>query len=506
MKEGMDMKIMICCFGQETNTFSPKRLSYEAFLPDGWCDSENLIQAYEYTRSYLGGAIDACRAEDVEIIPLDSIAIDGGALMTSECFETCMAHLCGQIGKHYREADGLFIAMHGAGSAEGVVDLEAETLRRIRAITGREFPIMSSLDIHCTITPQMLQLSDGLFSIKEFPHTDLAEAAALAVKTLIEAVRNNKRPFMDWCPLPMMLPNTTTSTLEKPMAQVRDYFREYCVQNGLLDATLIQGFSANDQYWAGASVLVVSWDAPCGHANNLARWFWDRKNEFDPHPNDACRALDMAEEYKGEGYVIVNESSDNPGSGCPGDGTHLLRELVKRDVPGSLFMFIVDPETAKQAHKAGIGARIHACIGGKTAPVCGEPVELDVQVVGLADGTFKYVTPQNYGVQVSIGPTARLRHSNVEIVVATECSQSFDDRPLWITGADIEDYRIVCIKSAGHFRAYFQSRAALLVPCEMPGLRSSDLRTYPYKYVRRPIYPLDEITQEEFENAIQQAY
>lgn len=497
------MKLMICCFGQETNTFSPKRLRYNEFLPYGWQTADRLIESYEGTKSYLGGAIDACREYDAEIVPLDSIAIDGGALMTRDCFEQCMEHLCHQIQENYVGTDGLFLAMHGAGSAEGVTDLEAETLRRIRSVTGDGYPIMSSLDIHCTITPEMLALSDGYFVIKEFPHTDTREAGFLATKTLIESVRRGKRPYMDWCPMPIMLPNTTTSTLEAPMAQVRDYFRDYCEAHGLLDATLVQGFSANDQYWAGASVLVVSWEPPMGHAKSLARWFWQRKHLFDPHPNTAVQALDIAESYDGNGYVVVNESSDNPGSGCPGDGTHLLRELVKRDRPGSLFVFVVDPETANQAHEAGVGAFIHARIGGKTAAVCGEPVVLDVEVLSLADGVFKYVTPQNQGVEVSIGPTARLRYSNVEIVVASVCSQTFDDRPLWITGAKMEDYRTVCIKSAGHFRAFFQPRAGLIVPCEMPGLRSSDLRTYPYKYVRRPIYPLDDITEEVFENALQ---
>lgn len=290
------------------------------------------------------------------------------------------------------------------------------------------------------------------------------------------------------------------------MASVRDHFADYAKEKGLLDATLVQGFSANDQHWAGASVLTVSWEDDSSHAKILAHWFWQRRHEFDPHPNSASQALDMAEAYSGDGYVIINESSDNPGSGCPGDGTHLLRELVKRDVPGSLFMFIVDGQTAKKAHEIGIGGKFHAHIGGKTAAICGAPVELDVEVLGIADGVFKYVTPQNQGVLVSIGLTARLRHSNVEIVVATECSQSFDDRPLWITGANIEDYRTVCIKSAGHFRAYFQGRAGKIIPCEMPGLRSSDLKTYPYRKVRRPIYPLDDITMEEFEHAVQHIY
>jgi hypothetical protein len=43
-KEGAAMKIMICSFGQETNTFSPKRLSVAEFLPDGWLPAETLVE------------------------------------------------------------------------------------------------------------------------------------------------------------------------------------------------------------------------------------------------------------------------------------------------------------------------------------------------------------------------------------------------------------------------------------------------------------------------------
>ena len=189
--------------------------------------------------------------------------------------------------------------------------------------------------------------------------------------------------------------------------------------------------------------------------------------------------------------MVINESSDNPGSGCPGDGTHLLRELVNRNLPNTVFAFIFDPETALQAHKAGVGATIHARIGGKTSEICGEPLDLDVQVINLSDGNFRYVTPQNFGVAVSLGLTARLRYKNVDIVVASYRTQSFDDRPLVITGGDPNQYRIICIKSAGHFRAYFKNHAGKIVSCETPGLRSTNLKTYPYKHIRHPIYPLD---------------
>lgn len=486
------MKIMITAFGQETNTFSKDRLEFNQFLPNGWLKAETLIQNFTGTKSYLGGAIAACNDFGIGIIPLDSMEIDGGPMMTANCLNTCIEHLCGQIKLNYKNSDGLFIAMHGAGSGEGIQDLESYVLFKVREITGNDFPIMCSLDIHANVTPEMLKLSDGLFSIKKFPHTDMQETAYLAVKTLIRTIKKEIKPVMSFCSLPIILPNTTTTTIDGPMAEVKAHFDEYSKKHNLIDATLIQGFSANDQYWAGASVLIVAERDATKEANELASYFWERRHLFDPHSLTASEALDSANDFDGDGYTLIHESSDNPGSGCPGDGTHLLRELVNRNYPKSVFAFIYDPETAKQAHESGVGSTIHVKIGGKTVPVCGEPVELDVEVINLSDGKFKYVTPQNCGVDVCLGLTARLRYKNVDIVVASYRTQSFDDRPLVITGGDPDQYKIICIKSAGHFRAYFKDKAARIITCEMPGLRSTDLKTYPFNFIRHPIYPLDD--------------
>lgn len=486
------MKIMIATFGQETNTFSPDRIGVDKFLPNGWIKAETLLEGFRGTKSYLGGAIAACDEYGVDILPLDSVEIDGGPMITVEGLEELMDHFCSQVKANWQQADGLFLGMHGAGSAPGVEDLESYVLTKLREIVGRDYPIMSSLDIHGNITPEMIELSDGLFVIKEYPHTDMAEAAYLATKTLIRTIQGEIKPVMTLEILPIILPNTTTTTIEPPMASVRDHFAAYCKEHGFIDATMVQGFSANDQYWAGASVLIVAERDATKEAKELAKYFWDRRHDFDPHPLTAVQAIDWAQQYDGDGYVVVNESSDNPGSGCPGDGTHLLRELVDRDLPKTVFAFIYDPETALQAHQAGVGAIIHARIGGKTAAICGEPLELDVQVINLSDGNFNYVTPQNYGVAVSLGLTARLHHGNVDIVVASCRTQSFDDRPLVITGGDPHQYKIICLKSAGHFRAYFKNRAGLIVPCEMPGLRSTNLKTYPYQKIRHPVYPLDD--------------
>lgn len=486
------MNIMIAAFGQETNTFSPNRLTVRQFLPNGWLPAETLIDSFRGTGSYLGGAIRACEEFGADILPLDSVEIDGGPLITAEAIGELTDHLLAQVEANRQQADGLFLAMHGGGSAEGIEDLESFVLQKLRTAVGRDFPIMSSLDIHSNITPEMVALSDGLFVIKENPHTDMADAGYLAVKTLIRTVRGEVKPVMTLEPIPILLPSTTTSTLLKPMAAVRDYFAAYRKAHGFLDLSLAHGFSANDQYWAGSSVLIVAERDATAEAKELAQYFWDRRHDFDPQQLSPAQAIDKALEYTGSGYVIIHESSDNPGSGCPGDGTHLLRELVERNLPKTVFAFVYDPETALQAHRAGVGATIRARIGGKSCEIGGAPLELDVEVVNLSDGKFRYVTPQNFGVAVCLGLTARLRHDNVEIVVASYRTQSFDDRPLVITGGDPSQYRIICIKSAAHFRAYFQPRAGAIVTCETPGLRPSDIRCYPFRKVRRPIYPLDD--------------
>lgn len=486
------MKIMIATFGQETNTFSPDRITAEQFLPNGWIKAEGIVEGFSGTGSYLGGAIRACSEYGVTPVPLDSTEIDGGPMLTHKSMVSLVDHLCEQVAEKWQGTEGLFLGMHGAGCAEGIEDLEGYVLSRIREIVGRDFPIMSSLDIHGNVTPEMVELSDGLFVIKEYPHTDMNEAGYLATKTLIRTVRGEVKPVMTLEILPIILPNTTTTTIEPAMASVRDHFAEYCREKGFIDATLVQGFSAGDQYWSGASVLIVAEREAREEARELAKYFWDRRHDFDPHPLSASDAITRAAAYGGEGYVVINESSDNPGSGCPGDGTHLLRELVERNLEKTVFSFIYDPETARAAHEAGVGKTISVRIGGKTAPICGEPLALDVEVVNLSDGHFHYVTPQNFGVAVSLGLTARLRHGNVDIVVASYRTQSFDDRPLVITGGDPAQYKIICLKSAGHFRAYFKDHAALIVPCETPGLRSTNLKTYPYQRIRRPVYPLDD--------------
>ena len=99
------------------------------------------------------------------------------------------------------------------------------------------------------------------------------------------------------------------------------------------------------------------------------------------------------------------------------------------------------------------------------------------------------------GLRLGYGPTARVRCGQVEVVLVSRRMQSYDDRPLLMTGAKMEDYRLVALKSSNHFRAYFMHTADAIITADTPGLFPADLTKLTYRKVRRPIFPLEENTE-----------
>ena len=488
------MKLILMEFGQETNTFSPDRIGFDKLSPGGWVKAETIINIFEGTTSYLGGAIEAMKEYGVQIVPIDSVRTTGGPLMTEECLEYCLNHICKEIKKAADDVCGIFLSMHGGGRTEAVDSLETYTLKRIREVVG-DMPIMSPLDLHCNIPPELVEYSDGLFIIKESPHTDCAEAGYLAAKTLIRKLKGEIKPIMTMKNIPLLVSSSNTSTYYGPMKEIKEYLEAYCKEKNFIDVSFGHGFSANDTYWAGASIIITAERETKEEVDEVCGYIWSRRFDLDPQQLSAGEAIDMALAKVRDGYAVINESSDNPGSGCPGDGTHLLRELIDRNIENSVFMFMLDEEVAKRANKAGVGALIDIELGGKTTDLCGAPLALEnVEVLNLSNGKFKYLAPMRYKMDEDMGLSCRLKYRNVEIVVVSKRMQTLDDRTLMVTGADIDDYKLICLKSANHFRGWFQDRADVIVNAETPGLRPSNLSLYPYKQVRRPIYPLDRDT------------
>lgn len=492
------MVILICQFGNETNTFAPGLLNFDMLVPQGWTRAHQVEPTFAGTGTYLGGALKAIEEAGDTPMPIDLLTNNGnfgaGPLMEGDCAQQAMDHICSQLEQKMGQFDGIYFAIHGAGCCQLDEDLEGYTLRRVREVVGKEIPIVCSLDLHANISREMVALTNGLFSIKEVPHTDCYDAGYRAAKHLCALLRGAEKPVTALCKLPLLISPVLGSTLTGPCKQVKDYFAAYCREHGLLDCTFVHGFSAADCSCSSASVLVVGdGECPQAHAQALGRYVWNMREAFvNPHTLTASEALDAALAVETPGYVVINEASDNPGSGGPGDGTHLLRAMLEKNIPGSIMGPVCDPETAAMLHTHSVGDRVSIRLGGRTLPLAGAPLELeDVQILALSDGRMISASPLNLGVTIQYGKSARLRKGNVEFIVVSQRYQTLDDRSFRMTGAALENYRIVGLKSMNHFRGFFTSRAAAIITADTPGVRPAQLSLYPYRHLTHPIYPLD---------------
>lgn len=493
------MVILICQFGNETNTFAPGRTELRDLAPQGWTPGELVEERFGGARCFLGGAIQAIREAGHTPLPIDLLTNNGnfgaGPLMSASCAREAVDHICRQVEEKRGSFDGIYFALHGAGCCELDQDLEGYVLRRLREVVGAEMPIFCSLDLHANATDEMAALATGLFAIKENPHNDCYEAGMNTARHLIALLEGREAPRVGLLRLPMLVSPVRGSTLSGPGKAVKDYFAGYCKENGLLECAFLHGFSATDRPCSRASVLVVAnGEDPMVHAKALGRFVWELREEFvKVEIPDAAGAVELARNNPGSGYVVINEGSDNPGSGGPGDATHLLREFLRRDLPGTIMGPLYDPETAAFLHTCREGDRVDILLGGKTLASAGAPLEIrDAEILTLADGKFISDAPINRGVAMDYGKTARLRKGNVEFIVVSVRYQTLDDRSFRMAGAALENYKIVGLKSMNHFRGFFTDKADAIITADTPGARPANLKLYDYRHLERPIYPLDE--------------
>ena len=488
------MKILFGKFGHEANSFSGRLTDFEQYAASGsLVTGSDLFSCFSGKDSdYISGMIDAAQGEGVELIPTVA-ALTAAPVLSDDCVNRVLDLLLPCIEAHRNELDGICLGLHGAGISESTDDLESLVLSEIRKIVGFKLPIMVTLDLHANLSEKMLTLADAVFGIKQYPHIDMYDAGFLAMKTLIETIRSGRKPECAMRRIPLLISHAAGYTFQEPFLSIRSRFEAFKAEHGLIDATLFHGFPPADTPYTAASVAVVAERGAQVCADELAKYIWERRAEFTAKSLSPSEALDLAAETKGEGYIVINELSDNPGGGTPGDGTHLLREMLKRNYPGSIFGYLYDPEAVAECCRHSIGDRISLSLGGKTDTLHGAPLSIrDAVIQCISNGELTYVSPVHRGLKDTIGTCARIRVGNVDIVIGSVLHQTYDDRPFLVTGADVSQYRYVGLKSAHHFRAFFEGRALAVITADPPGLMTGKLERLPLARLPRPIYPLDQ--------------
>jgi microcystin degradation protein MlrC len=120
---------------------------------------------------------------------------------------------------------------------------------------------------------------------------------------------------------------------------------------------------------------------------------------------------------------------------------------------------------------------------------------LEVELVSVSDGKFDLEDPNShlasmYGIHIDMGRCAVVRSGEVSILLTSRKTPPFDLGQLRSQGIVPEDCSVIGVKAAvAHRRAYDPITGATYTvgtagPC------SSDVITFPWQKVRKPIYPL----------------
>ena len=484
------MRIAIGGIVHETNTYCSEPTTLQDFSV---LEGERLYRLAG-TETQSGAALDLCAERGWTALPLLYAWTQPSGTIERESYEEMKARLLNRLSEAL-PVDGIFLDLHGAGVVDGMDDLEGDLAHAVRALVGRGVPITAAFDLHGNITQAMADALDGVFACHEYPHIDQHLRAREAVAFLDALAKAPGGTTVQVASLPLLMP--TTTTFHGIGAELRDLLKAVEAEDpAVANVSFFHGFPYCDVPQVGCHVVVTHWgsaETAQALARRLAGDIWDRREALKAQSLSAEEAVALAQaaaQVDGSGPVVINETSDNCGGGSPGDGTHLLRALLDAKVQNACFGFIVDPEVAEAAHRAGVGAQIDITLGGKTDDLHGAPLALSTYVKALHDGRLT-LQAMAKGARINYGPLARLQVDGFEIIVASRRSQTFDTEPFLALGIDVTRLAIVALKSSNHFRAGFEALARAVITADPPGLTTHQVAVFPRQKAAGPLWPLD---------------
>ncbi len=486
------MLFFVAMLSHETNTFSNIPTGRSEFEAKGLRYGGEIVEAYRGTGTCLGGMIAAAEKHGVTLVPSVAAAASPAGRVTKDIYEDVKARILADLEGAGR-VDGVLLDLHGAMVPETTEDGEGDLLKAVRALVGPEVPIAVTLDLHGNLTRDMVTHADLLHGYKTYPHIDMAERGVEATERLIQAVARKIKPTAAFRQ-PLLLPPIGSQRTEVgPMRRLYDVADRMEKDPRVISISIFAGFPLADIADAGLGIYVVTDDDPAlaeTLADELQDVAWKHRHEFvhtGLSVKDAVTKALAAERWP----VVLADMADNTGGGAAGDGTELLRELLRVGARSAVVACIWDPEAAAACAKAGVGATVTLRVGGKVDDLHGAPVEVTGRVRTLSDGRFRHKGPMMRGFEGRLGTTAVLDVNDVKVILISQRWQTLDPEMIRFVGIDPLAEKILVVKSTIHYRAAFEPIAADIIEVDGPGLSSSNLSRFTYTRVRRPIFPLD---------------
>lgn len=471
------MRIAIAGISHEALTFSPLTVGLDGFrVRRGQAVLDHLAE--RVSLDYPG----------VELVPT---LVASSVLPSGLVEQATYLQLRDEIVARLREAgplDGICLILHGAMLVEHIWSGETDLVREIRAAVGYGPLLAIRFDMHANLTPELASKADLWTGFRTAPHRDINEAFTRTLDLLIRAVRSGRRPRPVFVPIPLLLAGEQAMTDFEPMRSLLGRVAAIERRPGILTADYLVGFGWADAPHSGSNVVVVAEDdahlpAARDAARELAAAVWEARGQFS-FAQEVAPSVDAAIERAlaaPEPCVFISDAGDNTTAGATGDVPVFLERLLAHGARDAVIVSLLDPESARQCLEAGVGATVALRLGGKIDRVHGTPVP----VTAVIERIYRPAeNPQESAI-------VTIRVDGVRVVLTDRRRFFVRLADFALAGIDPLAHRIVVVK-LGYLMPELYDIAPRSILTFSPGCSGLDFRALPYRYVTRPILPLDD--------------
>lgn len=485
MKNVNRKKVFVGGMHHESDTFNPIVTSEK----DIWVTrGEDLLRSKG--KSSVNGVIDTLAAAGYEVVPgLIARAVPNGE-WDKAYFLKLKDEFIGAL-KAALPVDALCLSLHGSMRVKGIGEAEGPLLEEMRQICP-DIPIISSLDMHATVTERMMLNADAFVGYKCAPHTDTYETGVLAATITRKALEDGVKPFMAAVHLPFIIAGEQSETSVQPMKRLADLLRSVEKRPHIMGASYLLGFPWADVSENGVTAMAVSDD--CQNtadetALELAHEFWDSREEFGFYneTREVPDAIDNAVKSIEDGLfpVVMSDSGDNPTAGSSQDVTNFLKAIIAdgrlaRLNPPLCYQAIYDPVFCSKAIEAGTGNRVEGELGAAFDKLTSTPIHVSGAVKAVCrswDGAM--------GTDMALVDVC-----GVDVVVTSKHVGCYDPQMMRALGVEPEERKAIVVK-LGYLEPEIRAIARRSIMVLTDGSTNEIFTRLPYKNLSRPIYPLD---------------
>ena len=394
--------------------------------------------------------------------------------------------------------DGVYVCQHGAAVATHTHDPDGDMLNLVREVVGPGVPVIATLDLHANVSEAMMDAVDMLIGYRTNPHVDLYERGAEAATAMLEMF-DGVRPQKYRVRLPLVAPSVTQLTAEGQPYGDLIRLGQTRIGPDVMNVTILSGFAFGDTPKNGMTVIVhTRTDAALARttALDLADAGWADRDRYRTNMmalSDAVQRAKTVGESDESPSLLFADPADNPGGGGRGNTTHILEAFLEAGVEGCVFAVFYDRAAVVAAMQAGAGARLPLTLNSDEDNIFSDSLPVTARVVSVHDGIFAGAHGIVAGKTVNTGPTAVLDLGGLMVICISRRQQCLSVDYLSSFGIDPASCRSIVVKSRGHFRAGFQHvfPPERIHEIDVPGLTSPNLANFDWRYLSRPVFPLD---------------